>query len=68
MRSTSSPRAVSISTGTRDDSRSARSTSRPERFGSITSSTTIVCSPERARVRPVSPSCATSISKPSDER
>ena len=48
MRSTSSPRAVSSSTGILDLSRSRRSTSNPFRPGSMTSSTTSRCSPVKA--------------------
>ena len=56
MRSTSSPLAVSISTGTRLRARIRRSASTPLSRGSITSSTTIECRPDSASATPDSPS------------
>ena len=50
MRSTSSPRAVSINTGMRERARIRRSTSKPFVPGSITSRTTRSCSFDRAPI------------------
>ncbi len=65
MRSASSPRAVSITTGTRLDFRMSVSASMPVIFGIITSSTTSWHDGDSAAATPVSASCAMVTSKPS---
>src|SRR5271169_3906364 len=68
MRSTSSPRAVSNSTGSREVARILRSTSNPLIPGSMTSSTARRYSPAVAFFSPLSPSCTHSTVKPSARR
>src|SRR5215469_8277634 len=65
MRSTSSPRAVSSSTGNLETARILRSTSNPLIPGSMTSSTASTYSPAVAFSKPLSPSCTDSVTKPS---
>src|SRR5690606_14116611 len=69
MRSTSSPRAVSIRTGVSEpDSRSWRSTSNPDRPGSMTSSTSRSYSPVCAPRRPGEPFETAVTDRPSGAR
>src|SRR5580693_5157199 len=68
MRSTSSPRAVSNNTGSREVARILRSTSNPLMPGNITSSTASRYSPAVAFFRPLSPSCTHSTMNPSARR
>src|ERR1039458_662266 len=68
MRSTSSPRAVSMRTGTWDFCRRRRRISKPSMPGSITSSTTRSTPGWRALSRPRLPSSAESTVKPSRRR
>src|SRR5262245_39131328 len=68
MPSAASPRAVNISTGVSDFTRSSRHTSSPSTSGSIRSSTTASKGSRTIHLRPARPSATTATRKPASPR